>query len=346
MKKYFYFLLVSALFVSCTKDDPQVEPGRFDNGVFVVNEGPFSSGTGTLTFIGDNDTITQMAFQKVNNTLLGNIAQSMIYHEGRYFIVVNNANKVIVTDKDLKNIGEIKGVHGPRYIAAKGNKAYISEWGENYSNGAIAVVDLNTLSVTSKIPTGNGPEYLLIDGNKLFVPNGGSYDATTFASLPDSTISVIDLDQEKVINTIAVKYNPNSIAKVTNGYLVSSAEKEYLAGNGNISFVKQTDFSVTTVAGVTPGNYSKIRRIDNQHAIVLTNFAEANVLNFEPATTSVTTTSLGAAYSMDYDPKRNLIYVGDAKDFSAAGEVKTFKIDGSAGKTYAAGIIPTNFCFR
>jgi YVTN family beta-propeller protein len=189
MKKILYFLFASVIFVSCGKDEPVEVPGLYDKGVFVVNEGPFGSGTGTLTFLGDNNEVTQKVYEKANNNLLiGNVAQSMIYHNDRYYIVVNNANKVIVTDKDLKAIGEITGITGPRYIVAKGDKAYISEWGSNYSNGAVAVVDLNTLKVTKTIPTGNGPEYLLIDGNQLYVPNGGAYDATTFANLPDSTV--------------------------------------------------------------------------------------------------------------------------------------------------------------
>ncbi|HQU96968.1 MAG TPA: hypothetical protein PLO39_12545 [Saprospiraceae bacterium] len=347
MKKILYFLFASVIFVSCGKDEPVEVPGLYDKGVFVVNEGPFGSGTGTLTFLGDNNEVTQKVYEKANNNLLiGNVAQSMIYHNDRYYIVVNNANKVIVTDKDLKAIGEITGITGPRYIVAKGDKAYISEWGSNYSNGAVAVVDLNTLKVTKTIPTGNGPEYLLIDGNQLFVPNGGAYDATTFANLPDSTVSVIDLNTESVAKTIPVKYNPNSIAKYQDGYLVSSAEKEYLAGNGKIYFIHGSEYSAVETSGTTAGSYGKIRRIDDTKAVVIANFSEANIISYNTSTRTITSSSLGTAYATDFDSKRNRIYVADAKDFSSTGEVKTFTVDGKVDKSFETGIIPTNFCFR
>jgi YVTN family beta-propeller protein len=347
MKKILYFLFASVIFVSCGKDEPVEVPGLYDKGVFVVNEGPFGSGTGTLTFLGDNNEVTQKVYEKANNNLLiGNVAQSMIYHNDRYYIVVNNANKVIVTDKDLKAIGEITGITGPRYIVAKGDKAYISEWGSNYSNGAVAVVDLNTLKVTKTIPTGNGPEYLLIDGNQLYVPNGGAYDATTFANLPDSTVSVIDLNSESVAKTIPVKYNPNSIAKYQDGYLVSSAEKEYLDGNGKIYFIHGSEYSAVETSGTTAGSYGKIRRIDDTKAVVIANFSEANIISYNTSTRTITSSSLGTAYATDFDSKRNRIYVADAKDFSSTGEVKTFTVDGKVDKSFETGIIPTNFCFR
>lgn len=351
MKKLFYLLIGALFLASCNNDDKNDNKGAYDNGVFVVNEGPFLTGTGTLTFIDDDGTVTQQVFEKENNnTLLGNIAQSMIWHDGRYYIVVNNANKIVVADKDMKAVGEITGLHAPRYMVASGGKAYVSEWGQNNENGGIAVIDLSTLNISKRIPTGNGPEILLLDGNRLFVPNGGSYDPATFDPKPDSTVSVIDLGSESVTATIPVKYNPNSICRVTNGYLVAAAEKSYQAGNGNIYTINRSDLSSQIVNGAVTGgagNFAKLRRIDDSKAVVISGGYEAVVLNYDASSRTITgKNSLGSAYAADYDEDRNLIYVADAKDFTGIGEVKTYSVSGQLSSTFAAGIIPGSFCFR
>jgi len=349
MKKLVYLLLGALFLASCGSDDPISEPGAYDDGIFVVNEGPFGSGTGTLTFRNDDGTLTQQVFEKENNNaVLGNIAQSMIYHNEKYYIVVNNANKVIVTDKNLKAIGEITGLFYPRYIVASGNKAYVSQWGQDNQNGGIAVVDLNTLKVTKNIPTGNGPEYILLDGNELLVPNGGSYNTSTFAGQPDSTVSIINTGSETVTKTISVKYNPNSIARVSEGYLVSSAEKSFGEGNGNLYLIKKSGSSVKALSGVTAGsaNYSKLRRVGDAQSVVLSN-GEVQILDLNISGAAISkTVALGFGYAVDYNEKRNLIYVADAKDFSAAGEVITYTKTGAQGIKFNAGVIPGGFYFR
>ncbi len=347
MKKLMFLLLSAIMITACTKDDTGKNPGIYDNGVFVVNEGPFGTGTGTLTFIGDDGSLTQKVFEKENgNVVLGNIAQSMIWYNNRYYIVVNNANKVVVADKDMKAVGEITGLTGPRFIVAQGNKAYITEWGENYEKGGVAIADLTSLKIVKKIATGNGAEALILDGNQLWVPNGGSFNATTYESLPDSTVSVIDISSEAVIKNILVKYNPNSIIKASNGFLVACAEESYSAGNGNIHYIRASDYSATKVTGATTGSYTKLHKIDETKSVVISNFSDAQVLTFDATAVSMTHTTLDFAYSVDYDVRRKLIYIADAGDFTGIGKVKTYTVDGNKEKEFDAGIIPGNFCFR
>jgi len=49
----FYFLglaLMSVMFTSCGDDDPVVLDRTFDDGVLIINEGPFSGGSASLDF--------------------------------------------------------------------------------------------------------------------------------------------------------------------------------------------------------------------------------------------------------------------------------------------------------
>ena len=98
MKKLNLLLLVLALlgtlfFNSCTKDDKK-ENFPYDNGVFITNEGPFQSGSGTITFYDKATGLTQeKIFETVNAMPLGNIVQSMNIFNNKAYIVVNNANK-------------------------------------------------------------------------------------------------------------------------------------------------------------------------------------------------------------------------------------------------------------
>lgn len=351
MNKLFYLLVFTLFLTSCNSDDPITVKGNYDKGVFVVNEGNFGSGTGTLTFAGDDDIITQQVFEKENSgAVVGNLAQSMIFFNYKYYILVNNANKIIVTDINLKVIGEITGLFFPRFMVAKGDKGYVSQWGENNLEGSVAVIDLNTLTIIKNIPTGNGPENLLLDGNMLIVPNGGSYNATTFENQPDSTVAIIDLKTEIVITKIQVKYNPNSVVKVANGYAVSCAEKSYASGDGNLYFINKSNNTAIPISGAkveAATNYGKLRRIDDNQLLAVYNSFDAQIINLDNASSSVISrTSLGVAYSVAYDEIRSQIYVADAKNFSQSGEVRVYSKTGHAIRNFNAGIIPSGFCFR
>ena len=63
--------------LACSKDENSVS-NNYATGTFVVNEGPFQTGTGTITYY-DGTNAFQNVFEKENNdNVLGNIAQSII----------------------------------------------------------------------------------------------------------------------------------------------------------------------------------------------------------------------------------------------------------------------------
>lgn len=349
MKKLFYFFAVSLFLTSCVKDDDPGVKSEYDSGVFVINEGQFGSGTGTITFSGYDSVIQHEVFERENNgVVLGNIAHSMIYYDERYYIVINNANKIVVTDKNFKYVGEITGLFYPRYMVAKGQKAYVSQWGENNQNGGVAVINLETLTVTKNIATGNGPEFLLLDGDNLLVPNGGSYNTSTFDNQPDSTISIIDINSESVTQNIVVKYNPNSIVKLNDGYAISGAEKSFGSEDGALFFLKKSNYKITKMdLSFDKNSYGKMRYVSDHQFVVVSGGQTVASFEFEPGSLiQKNTYHLGAGYAVDHNPVNDHIYIADAKDFNQNGEIRVLNKNGEILTKFPAGIIPTNFCFR
>ena len=94
MKKLAFILFISLLAVTaCKKDDEpfRVPDLKFSNGVFIINEGGFLDGTGSISFYSkSSNTVEHDLFQKVNGVPLGNVAQSLTHYNGRIYIVVNN----------------------------------------------------------------------------------------------------------------------------------------------------------------------------------------------------------------------------------------------------------------
>lgn len=207
------FITSSAfLFSSCEKDKDNNYVPLPDNlnGVFIVNEGSFGSGNGSISFLSaDSNYFVKDLYTNVNGLPLGDVVQSMTIFDSKAYIVVNNSQKVeVVNIKDFTSIGPIEGLSSPRFFVGNGTKGYVSDWTSN----KVHVTDLNSLAITKSIDCGQGPEEMAIAQGKLFVCNSGGFT-------DDSTITVIDLATETVVKTIATPWNPGSIKLDADGNL-------------------------------------------------------------------------------------------------------------------------------
>lgn len=212
MKNTFYslLLLVGIGSMSCKdkgKDD-LIPVGKYDRGIFVLNEGPFGSGSGTLDFYNSvSNTLFPNVFEEVNNRPLGNIGQSFAVHNNKGYLVVNNANKIeVVNMADLKSTGVINGLELPRYfLGIDDNTAFVTEWGADGLSGKLKVINLNTLAVTKTIPMGKGPEKMLRVGDRVFIGHSGGFDT-------DSSLYIVNVSTQTVEKVVKPGDNPSSIA--------------------------------------------------------------------------------------------------------------------------------------
>ncbi len=331
-------LLLSGVFLfsSCKKDPvPTPTPGRYEKGVFVVNEGPFG-GTGTITWHdpATNETV-QDIFGKANNgAALGQFVQSLSFHNGKGYIVVNGANRVVVVDAGtFEYLDTIGGLALPRFFQSlDDNYAYISQWGADGVNGSVAKVDLRTNKIIKTIPTGAGPEKMLLSGGFLWVANSGGFGV-------DSTIAHISTGTENgaVRIPVAGQYNPACLAKAagaTNYPFAVLCRGDYLHTSSTGWLTRADDPNVGGTATV-------------QGADDLTTSPDGYTYYFIGGGAVFSYDNLGlkklfdqAAYSLTCHPTTGELYCGDAKDFASNGEVIVRKPTGEKVGSFAVGIAP------
>ena len=207
------FILPFLLFYSCGKNNDfgEINTGGSDyiggKGVFIINEGNFGDGNGSLSFYHfEKKEIENDIFYTVNNRPLGDVPQSMMIFGEKAFIVVNNSAKIEFIDlNNLKSISTIEGFMSPRFILPVGeNKAYVSDFYDN----SIKIINTALAEVTGEIFIGRSSEQMVKVGDFVYVAFWSNY---SYPGLPNNRILVIDVENDKLIDSVEVVKEPNSM---------------------------------------------------------------------------------------------------------------------------------------
>jgi hypothetical protein len=341
MKFLLSFLLLIALFNACKPEDENPS-GAYSNGVFIVNEGPFSGGSGSVDFYDRQKTVTNDIYAKANNgAKIGSILQSMTIYGGKAYLMVNNANKVIITDPNtFLNTGEVTSFAYPNYMQPiDKTRGYVSEWGKDGVNGAIKVFDFELKTVAKTIPLKRlGAGSMLSTGQALWVVNNSGL------SFPkqDSTVTVVDIAADSIVRYIKVDESPNSIVQDANGeiWVLCSKSLNKIKNNAVEFSIKVPDYSSRLTTDITKTNLYFV----NGNKIY-----QKDLLNFGKNTPSVFLSQpyLVSPYAIGFDPKSGLMYCGDAKNYNSAGKVYIFDPSSKALKdSLTVGIAPNGFVFQ
>jgi hypothetical protein len=360
MKSTKVFFLTTFLFgtvlIGCKKDDPEPDPTTpsatttYDNGVFVTNEGPFGSGTGTLSFIGrSNNAVYNDIFEAKNSFPLGNIVQSMSIHNAKGYIVVNNSGKVEIVDgSTMATAGTISGFTFPRYFFGIDNsKAFVTEWGVGGLAGSVKVVDLATKTITATIATGKGAENMVRVGNKVFVACGGGYDN-------DSVLTVIDALTNIVDTTILVGPNPTNLQVDANGnvWVLCKGKQNStwtaLEQTGKLVRINGTTFSTELSMSFSSTTSQPSNLVVNAAKTNLYYNYSGKLYSHAITSTSLNSTALinRSFYALGIDPVNDQFYGSDAVDFSSNGKVIRYTSAGVVVDSITVGVIPGNFYFK
>lgn len=200
MKKIILFASVIVLLVSCTKDNDVTGSFLAGNGVFIINEGNFMGGNGSLSFYSyDSLKIYNDLFLNANGRPLGDVPNSIAISGERIYIVVNNSGKIEVVDRNtMESVKTITGLSAPRHISIISNsKAYVSSM---YSD-SLSVIDLTNNTVSGYINIRRTSEAITVLRNRAFIANwiGGR------------EIMVINTDIDKVVDSVEVAVEPESM---------------------------------------------------------------------------------------------------------------------------------------
>lgn len=339
MSKYFFiFTSAFTLLISCQKVDIASGDQNYSKGTFIVNEGPFQNGTGTITFINGKDTLQDIFGKENHGAALGNIAQSMIKFDNKYFIAINNGAKIQVVDAgSFKSITEIKGIDVPRYFASSNDKLYVSAWGKDFSSGSVYEIDSKTNTITNQINTGGAPEKMLIKGNKLYVTMSSS-----------NKLIIIDISSNKIIDNLTVGDAPVGIASDKSGTI-------WVVCWGF------TDYNVPT--NNTLGSLYRLENDQIKNYFILPNGANSLetgnagdrlffLINGKLYTHAIDDTKFeervmydGYYNGLGYQKSNDRIFLADAIDYQSLGKAFIISTSGKLEAKFTTGIIPGFFYF-
>ncbi|HTX87646.1 MAG TPA: DUF5074 domain-containing protein [Bacteroidales bacterium] len=353
--------LVLLLFVlgSCSKDpirEKQTNPPppstdtSYQYGDFVINEGNFTWGNASVTYINPSENaVTQDIFYQANGRDLGDVAAMMKIHDSLAYLVVNNSNTIeVVKLKDFKSVKTISGtgLNKPRAIEFVNDfeKAYVTNLVKD-----ISVIDLKTNSVYKTIQTPNWTEGMVRYGNYIFFACIGGYNLPNSERNPQ--ILVVDILQDRIVDSIKTGKEPlgmvmdrkNKIWILCTGGYDNFEPPSLLRVDPVLQIVEQT-FHFQNSTG-TPsrlcinGTGDTLYFLDNGVYQMPVTSADIPSAAFIPGDGH-------SFYGLGIHPTTGNIFVSDAVDYVQNGTVYQYnQNDGSLIRSFEAGKIPGSFCF-
>jgi DNA-binding beta-propeller fold protein YncE len=349
IKQILSILVISLMISGCAKDPAKIPlpDYAYNDGVLIANEGTFGSGTGTVSYINrDGSTLKHNIFQEANYLQpLGNVVQSISVIDNQAYIVVNNANRIEVVNKySFISMASIEDVDNPRFILdVDPGKAYVSSW-----DGKIKVLDTDLNLITMEIEASPGQEKMLKVDNHAWILNQGGLGI-------DSTITIVDISSDEVIETLQVYPRPTGICEDKYGmiWVMCSGRLDYHpdgASEGHLIAINKVNYSIERDLIFPDDQHHPLQLQINHNGDVLYYIYPGGLSQLSIDDENISLDPFieysGTFYSFGYDPKDHKIYAADALDFSQSGRVLVFDaLSGEELYTFKAGVIPTHFYF-
>jgi DNA-binding beta-propeller fold protein YncE len=341
MKILLSLILFLAVMLSCNKiQDEGNETYLSGKGVFILNEGNFRWGNGSLSFYSyDSAKIYNDLFLNVNARPLGDVPNSMLIFGDLAYIIVNNSGKIEVVNKNtLKSESTITGLISPRNMAIAGStKAYVTSM---YSD-SMAIINLLNNEVTGYINLRRTSESVIISGTKAFVSNwiGGN------------EIMVVNIINDKIMDSVKVGVEPESM-------VLDRDKMLWVLCNGGWSRTIPAELNVINTATniiakkiIFPDKLASPSCLSINGSGEILYFLEKGVRQMNIISATLPSVPLISEsgryfYKLGVDPSNNDIFVTDAVDYQKKGSVCYYKKDGTLVSTFSADIIPGLMCFK
>src|SRR5690606_24501053 len=234
-----------------------------------------------------------------------------------------------------------EGLENPRYFeSTSGSKGYVSDWGDPFDNSDdyVALVDLRTNTLVSKIPVSFGPEKILNHNNKLYVAHKGGYSQ-------NNMISVIN--GNAVETTITVGDVPDSMVVIGNNlYVLCQGNPDYTGNETPGSLVKidltTNQVSQTFALGATQHPGSLTADGSNLYYNL-----DGKVYKVDSNGISLPGTSVinGSFYALE--ARKGKLYATDAGDFASRGSLLVYDLSNNQQiQDFEVGIVPGGIYFN
>lgn len=341
MKKPAILILLLISLASCMKNQ-DTPAGSFltGDGLFIVNEGNFMGGNGSLSYFSyDSSEIYNDLFTRVNGRPLGDVPNSMEINDNLAYIVVNNSGKIEVIDNSsLESVKTITGLISPRNIAfASSSKAYVTSM---YSDSLI-IIDLHANSISGYIDLRRSSESIVVAGDKAFAASWvGGHEIMVINTLTDNVVDSIEVGVEP--ESMVVDRNSKLWVLCNGGWARENFAEIDEINTGSDLVGERIVFSTKQASPVC------LRINGNGDRLF---YLETGVRSMDISDTELPAQPLIAEsgryfYKLGIDPATNDIFVTDAVDYQQNGYLLRYQGDGTFIGSQVAGIIPGYLCFR
>lgn len=307
------------------------------NGVYVLSEGGFSSGTSMLSKLNSqNNEFVQNIFSDGN---IGLYPDGLIVANENIYLLVQGSfggsGKLYKLDT-LGNVLLSKEVGtNPYSLAYSNNKIYIT----NGPASSVAVINESDFTSVKEISVGVYPQEIIAYDGNIYVANNSLWGGDS-----DSTVTVINSETDEVINTITVKPDPSSLAISNEGDLLIGCPSGIIYKVELQAFTKVDSFEISDLG------FGKDISVDkNSDMIYFKTMSNAIAgLNLITGETEIAVedNSILFTYGYGYDYISGNHYLTDAKDFSSNGALKIYNGEGTLLNSYETSIAPRRIAFE
>ncbi|MBC7426802.1 MAG: hypothetical protein H7321_09730 [Bacteroidia bacterium] len=327
-------LMIVATISSCKKPTDEIVEAEDYKGVYVINEGAFGKGNGSIgLYKTGNITYQDDVTKKQTGLPLGETVQSVTKINDKYFVAVTGSSKVDIFGSDWKFISSLS-FPSPRYIlSVSPTKAYVTN--VFYNNISIIDPTTNTISA-SQIAVPSGTDKMVMDSSKAFILSGYG----------KKFVYVVTTADDKLIDSIDVGLNPAGIVVAGGKIYVLNTGDATNSIKGRISVIGINSRKVERFYELDASYYGGDLKYygGNLYASLGNDKLYLIQLNATSMSTSFITAP-GSIYGFNINTNGD-IYIADAGDYVNQGKVHIYSSAGVFQKTFTAGFVPNGFFFN
>ena len=341
MKKSFILtalmVISTTVFTACSDND---NDGGYtpptDSSCYILNQGNYGDNNASLQKYDINSGLASSAlcesdiFTTANGELLGDVAQDMLWIDGKLFITVSNSQKLEITDEDGNRIRKhtytTEGAM-PRSIATDATKVYVT----NY-DGYVYVYNAATGDSITRVYSGSYPEGIICNEGYIVVNNSnqGGYGGG------EASIAIIDATTLTVVKSIKENVcNPYSESVVCNDevYIIDSGNYGDIASKIYNVNIDSTALTEVAQASIMTAYENYLFYTDASFTYTTMSYNNTPLYKMDVTTGEVTelipAEKMKDIYSLDADLATGDLYIGYA-EYGMLGTMRVF--DGTSGE--------------